>query len=83
MSNHYGEVVTAGAKLAPPAVVTTASVAGITLENWVYLVTIVYVVLQIAFLLYRWGSILMEKENSKVGRMLRWFGSILSGRKRK
>lgn len=42
------------AKAAPPISVATASLVGMTLHDWVLVATLVYVVLQAGFLLYRW-----------------------------
>ena len=41
-------------KAAPPITVAAASVSGATLNELVLGTTLVYVVLQISFLLYRW-----------------------------
>lgn len=41
-------------KAAPPVAVSAASVSGVTLNDLVLLATLGYVVLQAAFLLYRW-----------------------------
>lgn len=49
------DIASAGLKSAPPVVVgLIASVAQLTLPDWVAIVTIVYVVLQSAHLLWKW-----------------------------
>jgi hypothetical protein len=39
------------AKLTPPATVTTLSLLGISLADWVYIFTLIYLILQIFFLI--------------------------------
>lgn len=46
-----------GMKAAPPVAVSAASVVGMTLNDAVLVATLVYVVLQAAFLLYRWAKL--------------------------
>lgn len=42
------------AKAAPPVTVASATVAGVQVNDLILWATLVYIVLQIAFLLYRW-----------------------------
>jgi uncharacterized membrane protein len=42
------------AKSIPPVTIAAATVSGWTLNDWVLVATLVYVVLQIAHLLYKW-----------------------------
>lgn len=42
------------AKAAPPVTVAGASVAGLTINDMILWATLIYIVLQIGFLLYRW-----------------------------
>lgn len=42
------------AKSAPPVAVMAAAIAGLTLQEWVFVVTIVYVVLQAGYLAWKW-----------------------------
>lgn len=48
------EVGSAAAKLSPPAIVVGASVSGWGVQEWMYAVTIGYVVLQAAHLAWKW-----------------------------
>lgn len=48
------EVGNAGAKLLPPAVVSVVSASGYTLQDWVFIATIGYLVLQAIHLLWKW-----------------------------
>jgi uncharacterized ion transporter superfamily protein YfcC len=48
------EVGTAAAKLTPPAAVVAARLGGLSLQDWVYIVTIAYVVMQGAHLAWKW-----------------------------
>lgn len=41
-------------RAAPPLAVTATSIAGVPFESWVYVITFVYVGLQIGFLVYKW-----------------------------
>ena len=43
------------AKTAPPAVVSVLSLAGVSLQDWVYIATFIYVVLQSVVLVYNFG----------------------------
>lgn len=44
----------AAAGAAPPVAAATAVVTGMTLQDWVLVLTLVYLVLQIGFLLFKW-----------------------------
>lgn len=44
----------AAAKLTPPAAVVAASAAGWSLQDWMYIATIGYIVLQAAYLVWKW-----------------------------
>jgi ABC-type transport system involved in cytochrome c biogenesis permease subunit len=57
------EVVGETIKAAPPVGVVGASLAGITLNQWVMIATLVYTVLQIALLIYKF--IKGQKDGSK------------------
>lgn len=48
------EIGAAAAKLSPPIAVASASVAGWGPDKWMYALTAVYVVLQAAYLLWKW-----------------------------
>lgn len=49
------EIASGVAKIAPPAAISAASkVAGLTLADWVMVVTVIYTLLQIAYLLDKW-----------------------------
>lgn len=47
-----GEYITAITKASPPISVTAMTLVGVSLQDWVIILTLVYTVLQIAFLLY-------------------------------
>ena len=52
-----------GAKAAPPVVVTTASIASDwTMNHTVYALTIVYLLLQIGWLVWRWYRAVQGRE---------------------
>jgi len=48
------EVSNAGAKLLPPAVVSVVSASGYTLQDWVFIATIGYLLIQATHLLWKW-----------------------------
>lgn len=54
MSNTATQVVDGGLRVAPPVGVSAASILGLGLEEWMYIATIGYTVLQGAFLIYKW-----------------------------
>lgn len=55
MKEQVHDVGVAALKVAPPAAVAAASaIGGLTLQEWVYVVTIIYVVAQTAYLLFKW-----------------------------
>jgi uncharacterized membrane protein YfcA len=53
-SEFVGEAQAAAAKLSVPAVVAGSSVAGWGPSDWMYALTAVYVVIQGAYLLWKW-----------------------------
>lgn len=53
--NHKTDIVSEAAKAAPPvALLVVEKFAGLTLQDWVYIATLVYIALQAGWLLYRW-----------------------------
>lgn len=48
------DIASEAAKAAPPVTVAGATVAGVTINDLILWATLVYLVLQIGFLLYRW-----------------------------
>ena len=42
------------AKVTPPVAILGVSAGGITLQDWVYIVTLVYLSVQIGWLLWKW-----------------------------
>ncbi len=57
-----GEYVLDAGKLSPPAAVTTMAAAGISLQDWVAILTIIYTVLMIAHLIYKF---IRERKDSR------------------
>ena len=49
------DIATEVAKATPPVTVAGATVAGVQVNDLILWATLVYIVLQIGFLLYRWG----------------------------
>jgi hypothetical protein len=49
------DIATEAAKASPPVAVAGATIAGVSVNDLVLWVTLIYLVLQIGFLLYRWG----------------------------
>lgn len=52
IANGVADLGVGATKVAPPAAVTAAMLAGIPLENWVMILTITYTLLQMAWLIY-------------------------------
>jgi len=48
-----GDAVSASMKASPPLAVGTLSASGVSLEEWVFIATLVYLVLQILYLGYK------------------------------
>jgi hypothetical protein len=51
------DIASEAAKASPPAAIAGATVAGVPVNDLVLWATLVYLVLQIGFLLYRWGRL--------------------------
>jgi hypothetical protein len=49
-------------KAAPPVAVAGATVAGVSLSDIVLVVTLIYLVLQIGFLLYKWARLIWNDD---------------------
>ena len=49
-----GDLMTAAAKSTPPLAVSASAAAGVPLNAWVMLLTAAYLVLQIAYLIWKW-----------------------------
>lgn len=55
MSDFGKEAAVQGAAAAPPVALSTAAmVGGLSLQEWMFAATLVYVVLQAAYLLWKW-----------------------------
>lgn len=48
------DITVASLKAAPAAAVVVAESTGLSLEQWVFILTIVYLLLQISFLVWKW-----------------------------
>lgn len=48
------QAIDAGLRTSPPLTVAAASFAGLPLEYWVYLFTLIYTVVQLAYTLWNW-----------------------------
>jgi hypothetical protein len=59
------DIATEAAKASPPVAVAGATVAGIQVNDLILWSTLVYVVLQIAFLLYRWHKMHTTKKGER------------------
>lgn len=54
---HKADVASEAFKAAPPVTVASLSFAGVSLNDLVLVATLIYIVLQASFLLYRWYRI--------------------------
>ncbi len=52
--SYKSDVAAEAAKAAPPVTVAGATVAGVQVNDLILWATLIYIVLQIGFLLYRW-----------------------------
>jgi len=49
-----GELVPASAKSGPPVAVAALTMAGVGLQDWVYILTAIYLVTQTGYLVWKW-----------------------------
>jgi hypothetical protein len=61
------DIASEAAKAAPPVTVAGATIAGMQVNDLILWATLVYVVLQIAFLLYRWHKMHTTKKGDRDG----------------
>lgn len=54
---------TATVKVLPPGLVVSASLAGWGVQEWMYGATVIYVVVQTAYLLWKWINEWRDKRN--------------------
>ena len=57
------DIAAEAAKATPPVTVAGATLAGVTVHDLILWATLIYLVLQIAFLLYRWGRLHFGKKD--------------------
>lgn len=53
-ANLANEIGVAGVKAAPPITIAAASATGWGVQEWMYAATLVYVVAQLGYLLWKW-----------------------------
>ena len=60
------DLITEAAKATPPVVITTAvTVGGLTLNEWVAVATLLYIVLQSGWLVWKWFHAIKDKKNEE------------------
>ncbi|NBX72679.1 MAG: hypothetical protein EBQ89_00065 [Alphaproteobacteria bacterium] len=58
------DVLSEAAKAAPPVAITTAvTIGGLTLNEWVAIATLLYVVLQSGWLIWKWYHAIKERKD--------------------
>lgn len=58
------DIVSEAIKAAPPIAITTAvTVGGLTLNEWVAIATLLYIVLQSGWLVWKWYHAIKDKNN--------------------
>lgn len=66
--SYKSDVAAEAAKAAPPVTVAGATVAGVQVNDLILWATLIYIVLQIGFLLYRWQRLhFSRKEDEESG----------------
>jgi hypothetical protein len=60
--SYKSDVAAEAAKAAPPVTVAGATVAGVQVNDLILWATLVYIVLQIGFLLYRWQRLHFSRQ---------------------
>lgn len=53
-ANLANEISAAGLKVAPPAILSAVTASGWGVQEWMYAATLAYVVLQGAYLIWKW-----------------------------
>jgi hypothetical protein len=63
MADIHQSMAAAGARATPPVVVSAAStLSHAPLQDWVYILTLVYLVVQIGYLLWKWWRAIHRRE---------------------
>lgn len=55
------DIASEAAKAAPPVTVAGATIAGVQVNDLILWATLIYIVLQIGFLLYRWHKLIVSR----------------------
>lgn len=55
------DIISEATKAAPPVTVAGATVAGVQVNDLILWATLIYIVLQIGFLLYRWHKLIVSR----------------------
>jgi hypothetical protein len=55
-TNSAGEYLVGASKLTPSVSAAGLTAAGVSLQDWVYIVTLIYTVLMTAHLIYKWNK---------------------------
>jgi hypothetical protein len=59
------DIISEATKAAPPVTVAGATVAGVQVNDLILWATLIYIVLQIGFLLYRWHKLIVSRRESE------------------
>lgn len=59
------DIMDEAAKFVPPAVISTMSIFGIGLQDWVYILTILYLLVQISLSVYKYIRTTKKKKDLK------------------
>lgn len=60
------DMIAEATKAAPPVAVAGATIAGVPLNDLILWATLIYLVLQVGFLLYRWHHFVSNKDSKAV-----------------
>ena len=60
--SYKSDVAAEAAKAAPPVTVASATVAGVQVNDLILWATLIYLVLQIGFLLFRWQRLYFSRQ---------------------
>lgn len=67
ISQSSHDLTSAAAKSAPPVAVLAADTAGLTLEQWVFIATLIYLALQSGYLLWKWVRDIRNARKERAG----------------
>lgn len=63
---HKVDVASTAMKSAPPVAVSGAAAAGVHIDSLVFWLTVIYLILQIGFLVYKWKNLHLDRQKKDI-----------------